>query len=79
MAHGTAAADDEQQAQNETPKAAMEMAASFVGALAFRIEATESLSQVASVFLRQNIDFQNRDDVGKWLTRFRQLDLQLVQ
>lgn len=50
-----------------------------VGALAFRIEATESLSQVTSLFLQQEVDFRNREDVSKWLTRFKELDLRLVQ
>jgi hypothetical protein len=50
-----------------------------VGALAFRIEATESLCQVTSFFLQQPVDFSNRQEVGSWLTRFKELDLRLVQ
>jgi hypothetical protein len=50
-----------------------------VGAFAYRIEATESLSQVISYFLRQPINFRNTQDVGSWLTRFKELDLRLVQ
>lgn len=50
-----------------------------VGAVAFRIEATESLSQVTSFFLQQEFNFRNRDEVGKWLARFKELDLRLVQ
>ena len=52
---------------------------SNVGAFAYRIEATESLSQLISYFLRQPINFLNRQEVGSWLTRFKELDLRLVQ
>lgn len=50
-----------------------------VGALAYRIEATESLSQVTSFFLRQHVNFYSRQEVSSWLTRFKELDLRLVQ
>jgi hypothetical protein len=50
-----------------------------LGAFAYCIEATESLSQVTSFFLQQLIDFKDRHDVGSWLTRFKELDLRLVQ
>lgn len=49
-----------------------------VGAFAYCIEAAESLSRVVSTFLRQNVDFGSRPDVSRWLTRFKELDLQLV-
>ncbi|KIH91808.1 hypothetical protein SPBR_01307 [Sporothrix brasiliensis 5110] len=49
-----------------------------VGALAYCIEAAESLSRVVSTFLRQSVDFGSRPDVSRWLTRFKELDLQLV-
>lgn len=52
---------------------------SKLGALAYRIEATESLNQVTSFFLQQRVDFRNRQEVGSWLTRFKELDLRLVQ
>ena len=52
---------------------------SKLGAFAYRIESTESLSQVTSFFLQQKVDFQNREEVGAWLTRFKELDLRLVQ
>ncbi|PVH73499.1 hypothetical protein DL98DRAFT_595018 [Cadophora sp. DSE1049] len=51
---------------------------SKLGAFAYCIEATESLSQVTTFFLQQRIDFQNRREVGSWLTRFKELDLRLV-
>jgi hypothetical protein len=50
-----------------------------VGAFAYRIEATESLRQVSSFFLQQPVNFCNRQEVANWLTRFKELDLRLVQ
>ena len=52
---------------------------SKLGAFAYRIESTESLSQVTSFFLQQKVNFRNRQEVGAWLTRFKELDLRLVQ
>lgn len=49
-----------------------------VGAYAYCIEATESLSRVTSHFLQQRIDWRDARDVGLWLTRFKELDLRLV-
>ncbi|KAH7314333.1 fungal-specific transcription factor domain-containing protein [Rhexocercosporidium sp. MPI-PUGE-AT-0058] len=51
---------------------------SKLGAFAYCIEATESLSQVTTFFLQQKIDFKNKREVGSWLTRFKELDLRLV-
>lgn len=50
-----------------------------VGAFAYCVEATESLSRVTTYFLRQSIDFRDRQQVSSWLTRFKELDLRLVQ
>lgn len=50
-----------------------------VGAFAYCIEATESLSRVTTYFLQQRINFDDRQEVGSWLTRFKELDLRLVQ
>lgn len=52
---------------------------SKLGAFAYCIEATENLSQVTSFFLQQSVNFGNRDEVKNWLTRFKELDLRLVQ
>ncbi|KAH7185396.1 uncharacterized protein B0J16DRAFT_362800 [Fusarium flagelliforme] len=49
-----------------------------VGAFAYCIEATESLSRVTAYFLQQRINFKDRQEVGNWLTRFKELDLRLV-
>lgn len=50
-----------------------------VGAFAYRIEATESLSQLTSFFLQQPVNFYDRQQISNWLTRFKELDLRLVQ
>ena len=39
----------------------------------------QSLSHVSSFFLQQHVDFSNRKELGDWLTRFKELDLRLVQ
>ena len=52
---------------------------SKLGALAHCIEATENLSQVTAFFLQQDVDFEDRREVKDWLTRFKELDLRLVQ
>jgi hypothetical protein len=52
---------------------------SNLGAFAYCIEATESLNQVTTFFLKQRIDWQNKQDVVDWLARFKELDLRLVQ
>ena len=49
-----------------------------IGAFAYCIEAAESLSRVTTYFLLQSVDFTNRQDVSRWLTRFKELDLRLV-
>ncbi|KFZ00266.1 hypothetical protein V498_00198 [Pseudogymnoascus sp. VKM F-4517 (FW-2822)] len=51
---------------------------STVGAFAYRIEATESLSRVTTFFLQQKINYRNRQEMGSWLMRFKELDLRLV-
>ena len=58
---------------------AADMDMTTVGAFAYRIEATESLSRITTYFLQQKIDFKNRQQVSDWLTRFKELDLRLVQ
>ncbi|KAJ5167570.1 uncharacterized protein N7482_006351 [Penicillium canariense] len=49
-----------------------------VGAFAYRIEATESLSRVMTYFLQQKVDMGCPEDITSWLTRFKELDLRLV-
>ncbi|KAJ4983062.1 transcriptional regulatory protein [Stagonosporopsis vannaccii] len=51
---------------------------STVGALAYNIEATESMSRVMSYFLQQKVNVRDQSDIGSWLTRFKELDLRLV-
>ncbi|XEV01322.1 hypothetical protein FSHL1_006609 [Fusarium sambucinum] len=50
-----------------------------LGGFAFCIEATESLSLVTSFFLQYRVDFKEVQEVQRWLVRFKQLDLRLVQ
>lgn len=49
-----------------------------VGAYAYCIEATESLSRVTSYFLQQKVNMNDQRAFGAWLTRFKELDLRLV-
>lgn len=51
---------------------------STVGALAYHIEATESMSRVMSYFLQQKINVRDQTEMASWLTRFKELDLRLV-
>lgn len=52
---------------------------STVGAFAYRIEATESLSRVTTFFLQQRVNYRDRQEMGSWLMRFKELDLRLVR
>lgn len=49
-----------------------------VGAFAYCMEATESLSQVTTYFLQQRVDMRDQHELGSWLTRFKELDLRLI-
>ncbi|KFA72777.1 hypothetical protein S40288_06383 [Stachybotrys chartarum IBT 40288] len=51
---------------------------SSVGAFAYSIEATESLSRVTTYFLQQKVNMRDQGDLSRWLTRFKELDLRLV-
>lgn len=53
--------------------------ASKLGAFAYCVEATESLSQVTTFFLQQRINWHDKEHAVSWLTRFKELDLRLVQ
>lgn len=50
---------------------------SAVGAFAYNIEATESLSRVNTYFLQQP-NIRDERDLPSWITRFKELDLRLV-
>lgn len=52
---------------------------STIGAFAYRVEATESLSRVTTFFLQQKINYRDRQEMGIWLMRFKELDLRLVR
>lgn len=51
---------------------------SNVGAFAYRIEATESMSRVVTHFLQQRVSMRSQQGISSWLTRFKELDLRLV-
>ncbi len=50
-----------------------------IGGLAYLIEATESMKRIVTYFLRQNVNFRDEREITSWLTRFKELDLRLVQ
>lgn len=52
---------------------------SNVGAFAYYIESLESLSRITAYFLQQEVNLQDRQQLTAWLTRFKELDLRLVQ
>lgn len=62
--------------KDKSSKEAVDM--STVGAFAYCIEATESLSRVTTYFLQQKVNLRDRQEVSIWLTRFKELDLRLV-
>ncbi|KAL3462481.1 fungal-specific transcription factor domain-containing protein [Aspergillus heterothallicus] len=61
-----------------SPGAASTVDMSSVGAYAYCLEATESLSRVTTYFLQQKVNLNDQKDFGAWLTRFKELDLRLV-
>ncbi|OLN86378.1 putative transcriptional regulatory protein C1683.13c-like protein 2 [Colletotrichum chlorophyti] len=77
-----ATAEEETQTPSEAGTspgaAATSVDMSTVGAFAYCIEATESLSRVTSYFLQQKINLRDQRDISSWLTRFKELDLRLV-
>ncbi|KAL6236491.1 hypothetical protein BDW75DRAFT_229421 [Aspergillus navahoensis] len=76
------AAEDEADAPSEagtSPGAATSAVdMSTVGAYAYCVEATESLSRVTTYFLQQKVNLNDQKEFGAWLTRFKELDLRLV-
>ncbi|KAM0418800.1 hypothetical protein ACHAPT_012310 [Fusarium lateritium] len=73
--------DDEGRTPSEagtSPGAASAVDMSAVGAFAYCIEATESLSRVTSYFLQQRVNTKDQKDLSSWLTRFKELDVRLV-
>ncbi|TPX10310.1 uncharacterized protein E0L32_008715 [Thyridium curvatum] len=58
--------------------AGMAINMSTVGAFAYSVEATESLSQVTTYFLQQKFDIRDQREIESWLVRFKELDLRLI-
>lgn len=52
---------------------------STIGAFAYCIEATESMSRVTTYFLQQKVNLSEQHQISSWLMRFKELDLRLVQ
>lgn len=50
-----------------------------LGGFAYCIESTESLNLVTSFFLQQAVDVSNAPAVQRWIIKFKQLDLRLIQ
>jgi hypothetical protein len=66
--------------QSSTPGSVVgSIDSSKLGAFAYCVEATESLSQITTFFLQQKINWQDKEHTINWLTRFKELDLRLVQ
>ncbi|QMW26525.1 hypothetical protein G4B84_001770 [Aspergillus flavus NRRL3357] len=51
---------------------------STIGSFAYCIEATESLNRIVKFFLQRPVNLQSKQEFGAWLTRFKELDLQLI-
>jgi hypothetical protein len=47
---------------------------SKLGAFAYRTESTKSLNQVTSLFLQQQVNFYDREEMGALLTGFKELE-----
>jgi hypothetical protein len=75
----TQATDEEKKSASESPAGqppAINM--STLGAFAYCVEATESLSRVTTYFLQQKVNMRDPHEIESWLTRFKELDLRLV-
>ncbi|KAM5366062.1 hypothetical protein ACJZ2D_010667 [Fusarium nematophilum] len=48
------------------------------GGFSYAVQATEYLNRVATCFLYPDVDIGDQQEVTAWLTRFKELDLQLV-
>ncbi|GIZ41056.1 hypothetical protein CKM354_000437300 [Cercospora kikuchii] len=51
---------------------------STIGALAYNIEATDSMSRVMSYVLQSRVDVRDAGQITAWLSRFKELDSRLV-
>ncbi|KAF5004596.1 hypothetical protein FDECE_8926 [Fusarium decemcellulare] len=54
------------------------LSASAMGGFSYAVQATEYLNQVVTGFVYPDVDSGNQQEVTAWLTRFKELDLQLV-
>ncbi|CAK7237941.1 hypothetical protein SEUCBS140593_010214 [Sporothrix eucalyptigena] len=51
---------------------------SAVGAFSYYIESLEWLSRIFTYYLKPRVNFKDPEEVSSWLTRFKELDLDLV-
>ncbi|RBR11933.1 hypothetical protein FVER53590_14130 [Fusarium verticillioides] len=70
---------DQTDRRNQIESDPNESDVSQIGAFAYSVEATESMSRVTTYFLQHRFDPSNPDAVNSWLARFKELDLRLVQ
>ncbi|KAJ3549969.1 hypothetical protein NM208_g218 [Fusarium decemcellulare] len=54
------------------------LSASAMGGFSYAVQATQYLKQVVTGFVYPDVDSGNQQEVTAWLTRFKELDLQLV-
>ncbi|KAH7413979.1 fungal-specific transcription factor domain-containing protein [Phaeosphaeria sp. MPI-PUGE-AT-0046c] len=52
---------------------------SGIGALAFYVEAVESLATIESHFLRKSVSYTDNNDISCWLMRFKEMDAYLMR
>ncbi|KAK7212247.1 hypothetical protein V2G26_019425 [Clonostachys chloroleuca] len=71
--------DGENVSPGDASQSTSDLNTSNTGAFAYFVESLESLYQVNEYFLRQRVDFGNRQEVFSWLTRFKELDFRLVR
>lgn len=83
--HLSSHGDREKEAQTATPASdhvspgTRMVDISTIGSFAYCIEATESLNHIGKFFLQRPVDCQSHEEFSAWLTRFKELDLQLIQ
>lgn len=75
---GEASASQHLTHDNEEAQDLLAMDGSTIGAFAYSVEATESLSQVTTYFLQQRVNMRDERAIESWLTRFKELDLRLI-
>lgn len=68
----------ERDSQGQANPIQTETDVSRIGAFAYCVEATESMSRVTTYFLQQRINPNDLEAVNSWFARFKELDLRLL-